>query len=101
MAYPRRLSWLAIAGWCVIMAACLKRSSDDTARHDALPNDQPAEAAEFWRLKRAPTLDGSVPVERYLTARDRIRSMPRYSTTANQTYASQFIAGDLPPEIAA
>src|SRR5207248_2464355 len=42
--------------------------------------DEPGEAAEFFRLKRVPTGETVVPIERYLTAREQMRSMRQYST---------------------
>src|SRR6266852_2301881 len=54
-------------------------------QRDLRPEDQPDEAAEFYRLKRAPGGEGPVPVERYLTAREQIKNMPQYSTPLNQT----------------
>lgn len=46
--------------------------------------DQPGEAAEFYRLKRLPEGETELPVERYFTAREYMRLMPRYSTALNR-----------------
>ena len=50
------------------------------------PSDSPAEAQEFYRLKRAPDGKGPIPVERYLKALDHIRQMPQYSTRLNRIF---------------
>ncbi len=42
--------------------------------------DKPGEAAEYFRAKRLPDGEFDLPVERYLSAADQIRSLPRYST---------------------
>jgi photosystem II stability/assembly factor-like uncharacterized protein len=42
--------------------------------------DHPAEAQEFLRLRLAPVGQKEVPVERYLAALEKMRSMPQYST---------------------
>ncbi len=42
--------------------------------------DQPEEAQELYRLKRAPRGEKAVPVERYLQALEQMRFMPQYST---------------------
>ncbi|HWQ31994.1 MAG TPA: BACON domain-containing carbohydrate-binding protein [Blastocatellia bacterium] len=54
------------------------------AGHQREAYDQPGEAAEFYRLKRAPEGEKYVPVERYLAAREQMRRMPRYSTAQNR-----------------
>ena len=46
--------------------------------------DSPAEAREFYRLKRAPLGKGPVPVERYLKAIGHVNRMPSYSTRLNR-----------------
>src|SRR5438067_361590 len=58
--------------------------------------DSPAEAAEFYRLKRAPNGEGPIPVERYLTAREHIKGMLRYSTRLNQLFPSENSTGPMP-----
>ncbi|HYQ84971.1 MAG TPA: hypothetical protein VEP28_13325, partial [Rubrobacter sp.] len=42
--------------------------------------DRPEEAQEFLRQRRAPVGQKEVPVERYLAALEKMRSMPQYST---------------------
>ena len=54
------------------------------AGHQREAYDQPGEAAEFYRLKRVPEGEKYVPVERYLTAREQMRRMPRYSTAQHR-----------------
>jgi subtilisin-like proprotein convertase family protein len=43
--------------------------------------DKPAEAAEFYRMKRLPVGETQLPLERYLTAREKMKQMPLYSST--------------------
>lgn len=56
---------------------------------DIKPFDSPAEAQEFYRLKRAPDRKGPIPVERYIKALDHIKQMPQYSTRLNKVFPSQ------------
>ncbi len=42
--------------------------------------DSPAEAREFYRLKRAPRGKGPIPVDRYFKAIEHVKQMPAYST---------------------
>lgn len=56
----------------------------EEAGHQREAYDQPGEAAEFYRLKRAPEGEKYVPVERYLAAREQMRRMQRYSTAQNR-----------------
>ncbi len=51
--------------------------------------DSPAEAREFYRLKRAPLGKGPVPVDRYFKAIEHVKQMPAYSTRLNR-----FLTGD-------
>ena len=51
--------------------------------------DQPGEAAEFHRLKRLPEGAREIPVERYLAARETMRSLPQYSTQQGRLLSSQ------------
>ncbi len=46
--------------------------------------DKPGEAAEYYRLKRAPRNATGVPVERYATAREQMKQMRVYSSEANR-----------------
>jgi hypothetical protein len=48
------------------------------------PFDSPAEAREYYRLKRAPRGKGPIPVDRYLKAIDHVKRMPAYSTRLNR-----------------
>ncbi|MCI0339507.1 MAG: hypothetical protein L0226_18190 [Acidobacteria bacterium] len=50
--------------------------------------DQPGEAQEYYRLKRAPVGEYAVPVERYLVARERMRLMRRHSTGLGRTLST-------------
>lgn len=50
--------------------------------------DSPAEAREFYRLKRAPRGNGPIPVDRYLKAIEHVKQMPAYSTRL-----SRFLTG--------
>jgi hypothetical protein len=54
--------------------------------------DQPAEAQEFHRAKRAPVGETAVPVERYLGARRRMRNMPVHSTASHDLVAADAAA---------
>jgi hypothetical protein len=51
--------------------------------------DQPDQAAEFYRLKRAPVGQTAIPVERYITAREQMDAMPQYSTRLESTIAPE------------
>lgn len=51
--------------------------------------DSPDEAQEFFRLKRAPVGETSIPVERYFTALERMRVMPQRSTARNAALPSR------------
>jgi hypothetical protein len=51
--------------------------------------DKPEEAQEFEAKKRAPVGTKRVPVERYLTALDHMRTMPQHSTLTNAKVASR------------
>ena len=57
--------------------------------------DSPAEAREFYRLKRAPRGKGPIPVDRYLKAIEQVKQMPAYSTRLNR-YLSAFDVGNGP-----
>ncbi|NOT60503.1 MAG: DUF11 domain-containing protein, partial [Acidobacteria bacterium] len=46
--------------------------------------DQPGQASEFYRMKRAPQMEGPIPVERYFTAQQRMNAMPRFSSALDQ-----------------
>ncbi|HET9532455.1 MAG TPA: hypothetical protein VFQ92_19005 [Blastocatellia bacterium] len=46
------------------------------------PYDQPAEAEEFYRMKRSPDGVSPVPADRYIKAIERANRMPQYSTAA-------------------
>ena len=51
--------------------------------------DQPREAAEFYRLKRLPTGETELPVERYEAAREHMQQMPQYSTVEDRLLPSR------------
>jgi photosystem II stability/assembly factor-like uncharacterized protein len=53
------------------------------------PYDQPGEAQELYRLKRAPRGEKAVPAERYLAALERMRTMPQHSTTRRAVLPSR------------
>src|SRR5262249_16170306 len=57
--------------------------------HPLHPFDEPGEAQEFYRLKRAPRGEKAVPVERYLTALEKMRAMPQYSTARRAVLPSR------------
>lgn len=54
------------------------------------PFDQPAEAQEFFALKRVPDGATAIPVERYLEAREHARLMPQHS--ARESHLRPFAA---------
>jgi len=60
--------------------------SAPTRLHKSKPKafDSPAEAREFYRLKRAPLGKGPVPIERYFKAIEHMKQMPSYSTRLNR-----------------
>ena len=66
----------------------LERISEEVI-HSPITDTQPDEAAEFYRLKRVPEGETSVPVERYLTAREHMRSMRQYSTAQGRFLTAQ------------
>ncbi|MES1242139.1 MAG: hypothetical protein ABUT39_11010 [Acidobacteriota bacterium] len=45
--------------------------------------DSPAEAEDFYRLKRVPAGETAIPVERYFVARERMRAMPRLAAAGS------------------
>src|SRR5439155_864717 len=50
--------------------------------------DEPDAALEFFRLKRAPIGERAVPTERYLTAREKMRQMPQFSTAQERSMSA-------------
>ena len=48
------------------------------------PASDPAQAMEYYRLKRLPQGAKEIPVEKYQTARDQMREMRQYSSAQNQ-----------------
>ena len=50
--------------------------------------DQPAEAAEYYRLRRLPAGEQEIPVEKYLTAKVNMDAMPQYSSAQNRVLPS-------------
>ncbi len=57
--------------------------------------DEPDKAAEYFRLKRLPRGETEIPVEKYLTAREHMNRMPRFSTALNRSFRSQAESGEL------
>ncbi|MGH9822425.1 MAG: hypothetical protein ACREDR_04140, partial [Blastocatellia bacterium] len=55
----------------------------------ATPEDEPAEAEDFFRLKRARDGVGQVPIRRYLRANERARLMPQHSIATETMIPSQ------------
>lgn len=51
--------------------------------------DKPAEAVSFYRKKRVPEGENEIPIERYFTARERMKTMPRYSTAERRYLRNQ------------
>jgi len=51
--------------------------------------DQPREAMEYYRLKRLPTGETEIPVEKYLAAQTQIEAMPQYSSAQNRILPSR------------
>ena len=60
---------------------------------EPLRHDEPAEAAEYLRQRRAPTGQKDVPVERYLTALRQMESMPHYSSANRAVLPPRTAAG--------
>ena len=56
---------------------------------EAVAFDQPAEANEYFLLKRSPDGRSAIQVQRYLDAIDRAKRMPQYSTANKTTLPSQ------------
>ena len=57
-------------------------AASTVGRSPELPEayDSPAEAAEFFRLKRLPADASQLPIEKYFEAQEQMRLMPQYST---------------------
>ncbi len=62
----------------------LRKLANEPLRHD-----EPAEAMEYLRQRRAPAGQKAVPVERYLSALSRMETMPRYSTAKGTVLPSR------------
>ena len=74
---------LGVGAVCLCLAACAppaRRSAAVPAAPAPVAFDDPDGAAEYHRLMRVPPGESQIPIERYLSARDRIRRMPVYST---------------------
>jgi len=56
--------------------------------------NQPAEAADFYRLKRLPAGATEIPVERYLAAQERMRRLPQFSTLQGRFVPSRQEMGE-------
>jgi len=61
----------------------------EESEREAAREDQPDEALEFYRFKRAPVGEYAVPTERYVAAREHLRSMSRYSTAQERFLPSR------------
>ncbi|HVE55923.1 MAG TPA: hypothetical protein VNB22_03780, partial [Pyrinomonadaceae bacterium] len=57
--------------------------------------DKPAEAMQAYVEQRLPKGAKKLPVERYFTAIEKIKRMPRYSTSDGKLYPSQIVAPGL------
>ncbi|MBL8204070.1 MAG: hypothetical protein JNM09_07560 [Blastocatellia bacterium] len=51
--------------------------------------DQPREAMGYYRLKRLPTGETEIPVEKYLAAQTHMEAMPQYSSAQNRILPSR------------
>jgi len=79
---------LIVASLCLLLSNKNDRSqpnsklalSAEILAGEMARTDQPGEAQDYYRLKRAPVGEFAVPVERYLVARERMRVMRRHST---------------------
>jgi photosystem II stability/assembly factor-like uncharacterized protein len=63
-------------------------------QQEPLRHDEPAEAAEYLRQRRAPAGQKDVPVERYLQALQKMQSMQRYSTANRAVLPPRAAAGN-------
>ncbi|HVT15477.1 MAG TPA: hypothetical protein VHQ90_04745 [Thermoanaerobaculia bacterium] len=70
-------------------AAGPESADSSTAASLAAISDRPDVAAELERRRRAPVGESSVPSERYWTALQRMRAMPRHSTRQNRMLPSR------------
>ncbi len=61
--------------------------------------DKPAEAQEFYRLKRAPNGKGPIPLERYITALKQMKQMPLYSTSLKRFLPPEKKVSSNPPTV--
>src|SRR5512143_3264937 len=52
----------------------------DRLEKEKVAFDQPAEASEYYLLKRSPDGQSPIPIKRYLDAIDHMKRMPQYST---------------------
>lgn len=57
--------------------------------------DQPAEATEWFLKKRLPKGMKELPIERYFAAQEKIKEMPRYSSSDGKLYPSEKDAPNL------
>ena len=60
------------------------RIKQDADRRPGARTDEPAEAMQAYLQKRLPKGATELPVERYFTAREKIRNMQQFSTPTNQ-----------------
>jgi len=76
---------LAVCALFVLASALLGSATTARSRPQKLRTfDSPAEAREFYRLKRAPRGKGPIPVDRYFKAINHVKKMPAYSTRLNR-----------------
>lgn len=78
-------------------AAKLSAESMEGLAEKTEQGDQPADAERFYLLKRLPAGASLLPTEKYTAAREHMRSMPRYSTPANQVLPSEVQAAGSGP----
>src|ERR1035437_6198966 len=65
-------------------------AGDEDKEH---PHDQPGEATQFELKKRLPVGQSTLPVERYLAARDHNTTMPRYSSAVARQFPAAQASG--------
>lgn len=70
--------------------ADIEREIED-ADHKPDAYDQPDAAAQYYRLRRIPEGETELPVERYLVAREQMKTMRRYTTALHSLLPSESI----------
>jgi uncharacterized protein (TIGR03437 family) len=66
------------------LRALISAAKEKDEEREGKRYDQPDEAAEFYRFKRAPKNATGIPTERYAVARERMKQMRVYSSEANR-----------------